>query len=192
MKPPPGSVPDSIAIRFIYEKAGKRFEFAPENLPADYETYTYIDRIDKLVRKGNAEPKIKGFSLTGAEVMDSTSGTSSKPDSTQSVLSKPHAMIAFGLDELNNEKWLIDFKTLTDVAAQKNIPVYFASNNREKYVDLFKKHGVQNVEVFDCDFTIIRTAARTNPVVYVLRSGTIENKYSWHHFDNLAEEIKNN
>ena len=176
----------------IYEKTGKRYEFAPENLPADYETYKYIDRIDKLVRKGNAEPKIKGFSLTGAEVMDSTSGTSSKPDSTQSILTKPYALIGFGLDELSNEKWLIDFKTLTEVAAQKNIPVYFASNHREKYVALFKKHAIQHVEVFDCDFTIIRTAARTNPVIYDLRSGTIQNKYSWHHFDNLAEEIKNN
>src|SRR5690349_5647600 len=40
MKPPPGSVPDSFAIVFIYEKAGKRYEF--ENLPADLDTYKFI------------------------------------------------------------------------------------------------------------------------------------------------------
>jgi uncharacterized membrane protein YphA (DoxX/SURF4 family) len=190
MKPPVGSVPDSIAIRFIYEKAGKRYEFAPENLPADFETYTYIDRIDKLVRKGNAEPKIKGFSLTGAEIVDSTSGTSTKPDSTAAVLSRPYALIGFGLNEMNNDKWLDDFKLLSEVANKKNIPVYFASNDRNKYVALFKKHAIQNVEVFDCDFTIIRTAARTNPIVYQMKSGTIQNKFGYHNFDKLADDIK--
>ena len=51
MKPPPGAVSDSTAIRYIYEKNGKRFEWSPEQLPADFETYTYVDRIDRLVRK---------------------------------------------------------------------------------------------------------------------------------------------
>ncbi|HEY0356140.1 MAG TPA: MauE/DoxX family redox-associated membrane protein, partial [Flavisolibacter sp.] len=56
MKQPPGSYGDSTAIRFIYEKDGKRYEWDWTELPADYETYTYVDRIDKLVRKGNADP----------------------------------------------------------------------------------------------------------------------------------------
>jgi hypothetical protein len=54
MKPPPGSVPDSIATVFIYEKNGKKFEFT--ELPADLETYKFKDRVDRLVRKGNAQP----------------------------------------------------------------------------------------------------------------------------------------
>ena len=66
MLPPPNSVPDSISIRFIYEKNGKQFEFSPEQLPADFETYKYIDRKQVLIRKGNADPPIKGFSLTGS------------------------------------------------------------------------------------------------------------------------------
>ena len=60
MKPPPGSVQDSFAIRFVYERAGKQFEFSPAE-PPDLNAYTYKDRIDKLVRKGNADLPIKGF-----------------------------------------------------------------------------------------------------------------------------------
>ena len=72
MKPPPGSVQDSFAIRFVYEKAGKQFEFSPVDLPADLNTYTFKDRIDKLIRKGNAELPIKGFSLKTRSGNDST------------------------------------------------------------------------------------------------------------------------
>ncbi|HEV7622245.1 MAG TPA: MauE/DoxX family redox-associated membrane protein, partial [Flavisolibacter sp.] len=73
MKPPPNSVPDSFAIKFIYEKQGKRFEFPPDKLPADFTTYKFIDRKQALIRKGNAEPAIKSFSLTGISGEDSTS-----------------------------------------------------------------------------------------------------------------------
>ncbi|MBA2744734.1 MAG: DoxX family membrane protein, partial [Flavisolibacter sp.] len=88
MLPPPGSVPDSFAMKFIYEKEGKQFEFAPEELPADLETYKFIDRIDKLVRKGNAEPAIKNFSLSGI----------TGEDSTKIVLAQPAAILVFAQD----------------------------------------------------------------------------------------------
>lgn len=63
MKPPPGSKPDSVVMKFIYEKEGKRYEWGMSELPADLKSYKYIDRVDRVVRKGNAEPPIKGFSL---------------------------------------------------------------------------------------------------------------------------------
>src|SRR5262245_31023124 len=53
MKPPPGAVQDSFAIRFVYERGGKQLEFSPTELPADLNTYTFKDRVDKLIRKGN-------------------------------------------------------------------------------------------------------------------------------------------
>ena len=42
MQVPPGALPDSFAIRFIYEKGGKEFEFAPSELPADLNTYNFL------------------------------------------------------------------------------------------------------------------------------------------------------
>jgi hypothetical protein len=50
----------------------KPFEFSPENLPADLATYKFVERTDKLIRKGNAEPAIKGFALSGITDVDST------------------------------------------------------------------------------------------------------------------------
>ena len=84
MKIPAGAVPDSFAIRFVYEKGGKKYEFSPENFPSDLGTYKFVDRKDKLVRKGNAEIPIKGFTLNAGNM-----------DSTDIVLSQPKALLLF-------------------------------------------------------------------------------------------------
>lgn len=179
MKAPAGSVPDSVAIRYVYEKDGKRFEWAPEELPADFESYTYIDRVDKVIRKGNADPPIKGFSLID------TAGT----DLTSSVLSQPIVFIAFAIDTRNAPDWISDFKRLNEFAGSKNIPVYLASSSRDEFIRLFAQHKL-NVPVLACDFTVIRTAARTNPTLYYLKNGTIENKYSENGLLKAMEQIK--
>lgn len=167
MKPPPGSLPDSIAMRFIYEKDGKRYEFAPESLPADFNTYTYVDRIDKVVRKGNAEPKIKGFSLVGL----------SGEDSTDAVLNAPVALLLF-CNEVHVDAWLNTFRDVVDEAKKKNIPVFIASATARNWVPVFGSRKITNVQFFNTDFTIVRTVARTNPTLLLLKKGTVIEKYS--------------
>ena len=170
MKPPPGSVQDSFAIRFIYEKGGKQFEFSPNELPADLNRYTFKDRIDKLVRKGNAEPPIKGFSLK----------TESGDDSTDNVLSQPYCFLLFSENfSTPLTHWQNDFEELTRAAKQKNIPVYIVTASVKDANTALQKTTFATLPVFDCDFTVIRTAARTNPCLYLLKQGTIVNKWSY-------------
>ena len=48
---------DSVVMIFKYRKNGKIVEYTIENLPADLDSsYEFIDRTDKVVRKGNATP----------------------------------------------------------------------------------------------------------------------------------------
>ena len=188
MKPPPGSRPDSIAMRFIYTKDGKEFEFAMENLPSDT-SYRFKDRIDKVVRKGDAIPKIQGFSLMGGERFDSVSGTTARADSTAIILNQPEVVIGFALSPENINSWLEDFSELVAIMKQKSIPVYFASSNRQAFVDLFAKHKI-DVQVFSCDYTNIRTSARTNPAFYHMRTGTIVNKYSYRNMEDIIKDFK--
>ena len=166
MKPPPGSVPDSFAIRFIYEKGGKQFEFAPENLPADFNTYKFIDRKDQLVRKGNAEPALKGFSLTGI----------SGQDSTEAILSSPLAVLLF-FQDVHSGKWIDkDLEMLIAAIGQKGLSLYIVSPSAPDAMKLLKSHS--GLQFFNCDFTVVRIAARTEPAVYILKNGVIWNKYS--------------
>ena len=169
MLPPPNSVPDSFSIKFIYEKNGKQFEFSPDQLPADFATYKFIDRKQVLVRKGNADPPIKGFSLTG------TSGE----DSTDQILHLPEAYLFFIQYFEHASSWLPSFKSFVQGAASKNIPVYVITSDRNGINSGLSKAGI-NLPVFICDFTIIRTASRTTPELYYIKNGTVYNKYSYH------------
>lgn len=169
MKIPANAVPDSFAIRFVYKKEGKQYEFSPENLPADLDTYEYVDRTDKLIRKGNAEPRIKGFALSG----------NSSIDSTQFVLAQPLAVLYFvngqtAITQQTKESFAAVYKA----AVQKNIPVYVITNGLENTAIELPATTYPAAQFFKVDFTAFKTAARTNPAIYLLKKGIIAGKWS--------------
>jgi uncharacterized membrane protein YphA (DoxX/SURF4 family) len=181
MKSPPGSRPDSFAIRFVYEKAGKQYEFSPAELPADLATYTFISRKDKLVKKGNAEPPIRGFLLSGV----------TDEDSTQVILSQPYAVLLFCEDfTVPVSKWEKSFASVYATAAAKNIPVYLVTTQPSQAVKNIAGKPFSGIQVLKCDFTVIRTAARTNPCLYILKEGTITGKWSRHNFSTASKILK--
>ncbi|MET0634961.1 MAG: BT_3928 family protein [Chitinophagaceae bacterium] len=181
MKPPAGSVTDSFAIVFVYEKAGKQFEFAPAALPADLNTYTYVSRRDKMIRQGNAMPAIRGFALT------SVSGE----DSTAKILSAPRVILLF-CENFNKPvgEWSDAFGEIYKKALEKNIPVYAISNTRELATRLFQPYVFRNIQVFSCDNTAIRTAARTNPCLYLIENGTVVRKAGSKQMDRIGKLIE--
>ena len=181
MKIPVGAVPDSFAIVFVYEKAGKEFEFSALDLPADLDTYKFVSRKDKLIRKGNAEPPIKGFALSGVTDIDST----------QIVLDNPYALLLFCEDfTVHVSNWEKDFTALYAEAKTKNIPAYLVTTQPAKAVEQIKGTSFAGMQVFKCDYTAIRTAARTNPAILLLQKGTIVNKESTKRMVNVLDAVK--
>jgi hypothetical protein len=178
MKPPPGSRPDSVVIKYIYEKEGKRYEWAAEELPADYSSYKYIDRIDKVVRKGNADPAVKGFSLIGI----------SGEDSTDAVLHQDKALLIYAMD-FSRPQWVKQTAKLLEAAKKQNLPVYVVSPNATEGIHAFSAAGITGVQFFNTDFTISRTVARTTPTILVLKKGTIVNKFSKKDIDRAVSVI---
>lgn len=181
MKMPAGAVPDSFTIVFVYEKGGKQYEFAPAELPADLGTYTFVKRSDKLVRKGNAEPPIKGFALSGI----------TDEDSTSVVLSQPYAIILFCEDfSVPVSKWKDAFEKLYAEASAKGIPVYAATTQMNEAKKYFSTTSFKDIPVFNCDPIAIRTAARANPTVYLLKEGTIIDKQSDKKINEITDAVK--
>lgn len=180
MKAPKGSRPDSVAIRYIYEKNGKKYEFSPEELPADLGTYKYISREDKVIRKGNATPPISGFVLKGI------SGT----DSTEAILQHPHVILIFAEHFNNSAQWVHDLAELKRVAGSKEIPIYFATTADQKVRQMLQRHQMSDIPVFSMDFTVVKTVARTNPTVLRLNEGVIIDKYGYREFDKLTAKLK--
>jgi uncharacterized membrane protein YphA (DoxX/SURF4 family) len=167
MKTPEGAVPDSFSIVFKYEKNGKQLEFDQSGFPADFDsTYKFIDRHDKLVKKGNGlQPKIVDFSLQTMEGLDTT----------QELLGYPNPYIlVMAKDMETTEKWKAGFERVMQAAAQKNIPVLLVTANAGKAATLFP-----NATVLSCDATVIKTAARVVPTYMLMQKATIIDKISY-------------
>jgi uncharacterized membrane protein YphA (DoxX/SURF4 family) len=179
MKMPANAVADSFAMKFIYEKQGKQFEFSPEELPADLATYKFIDRTQKLVRQGNAEPPIKGFSLVGLDGQDFTT----------SVLAEPKALLVFALNFEKTDDWMASFIKVYNEAKKKNIPVFIVSSDAAKGKVIFSAAGYPDIVFLNCDNIAVRTAARTNPTIYLLEKGTVVAKQSAYKIDYIISEL---
>ncbi|MER3463329.1 MAG: DoxX family protein [Chitinophagaceae bacterium] len=177
MKIPEGAVPDSFAIRFVYERGGKQFEFSPADLPSDLDQYKFVNRTDKLIRQGNAEAPIKAFSLV----------TINGEDSTQALLNDSQYTIWYfinpdskSLAQLNSQGNLIE------QARKKNIKVYLITNMGDELQKI-----ILGLPILKCDVTVFRTAARTNPCIFLMKGGTILNKWSSKNASKAINTINN-
>ena len=72
MKVPPGAIPDQFETVMIYEKNGKQQSFTMQNYPWQDTTWKFVDSKTQLVKKGNAEPEIKGFAVNDVDGNDYT------------------------------------------------------------------------------------------------------------------------
>lgn len=172
MKMPANYIPDSTVITFVYKKDGKDIEFTADKFPADFnkDTYQFVKRLDKVVRKGkNNEPAIKGFVLTGETNIDSTSF----------VLDQPYAVMLF-CEKFTGagSAWKKKFETVYANAVSKNIPCYIVTAEPAAAAEAVKGTAFQQVPVFKCDYKAIQTAARSDLCVYLLQQGTVVNKFS--------------
>jgi uncharacterized membrane protein YphA (DoxX/SURF4 family) len=183
MKPPPGAVPDSSVISFVYEKDGKQIEFTADKFPADFnDSYKFVKRYDKLIRKGNAEADIKDFDLF----------TESGTDTTISILETKGFKIFLFAKEIpeTDPAWNKEFIVILSMAETKNIPVYLISADDVGAKDYLIKNNLSGkITFFKCDATAIKTAARVNPTMYLLKQAIILNKWGAADFENSLEEI---
>ncbi len=181
MKIPPGAVPDSTIITFVYKKEGQTVEFTSDNFPDDFDDsiYHFVKRYDKLIRKGNAEPAIKDFVLN----------TLQDNDTTMQVLSDPgYNAFLFIKDDPGTGEWLNNLELLYPVLQRKKINLFVVTNNAAGISAYF--NATPGATFLKCDVVPIKTAARTNPALYLLKNGTILNKWSYADWDDAAQEIQ--
>jgi uncharacterized membrane protein YphA (DoxX/SURF4 family) len=183
MKPPPGARPDSNVISFMYEKNGKQIEFTADKFPSDFDnSYKFIKRHDKLIRKGNSEPPIKDFALI----------TESGNDTTQSLLAQKGYKIFLFAKELPevDPDWNKEFSVILSFVKLKNLPVFLITASLDQAKAYIAKNNLKDIiTIFQCDAVAIKTAARANPELYLLKQGTILNKWSRADFENAIPEI---
>lgn len=162
-KIPAGAIPDSTVITFVYKKDGKDMEFDADHFPADFNdsAYQFVNRYDKVVRKGNAEPPIKDFVLVNENNVDTT-------EALLTQQGKMLILFAKSWDPAWNEK----VNVIQSAAEKKSIPFIISTSVAEQVRANIK------APVMKSDFVAIKTAARVDPTLYLLNNGTIVSKWA--------------
>ncbi len=169
MQPPPNAVPDSVVMVFKYKKNGGVKEYTAETLPADLDsTYEFIDRIDKVVRKGNATPPIADFALF----------TLNETDTTDALLnSDDKYVMLFAKDFSAFDQWMNDdFKNFLLQLQEKQIHFYIVTADKQNAEKLI---GNLPADFLLGDATVIKTAARVNPTYFFMHGANIIDKFSY-------------
>lgn len=173
MKIPPGATPDQYASVFVYEKNGEKKEFTEDDIPWQDSTWHYVSREDKLIKKGNAEPKIQDFIITDF----------SGNDSTDLVLHHTGYTFLFMVNNVRDagKGWKAKMEHLQMDCAQYGIKLYGITSSGLSDVTQFKQDHDLHFPFLQMDGTVIKTAARSNPCLILLKNGTILGK--WHYHD---------
>jgi uncharacterized membrane protein YphA (DoxX/SURF4 family) len=181
MKAPPGSIPDSTVITMVYQKNGQKVEFDASHFPKDFDdSYKFVSRYDKVVREGNAVPAIKDFVLI----------TDAGADTTQDVLTaKGYKLFEF-VRELDDGFASQQFSVLLTAAKSKKIPFYIITADYDNVAARVRQMGIAaDVTVLKCDATAIKTAARVNPTLYLIKNAVILGKWSYADLDNAIPAV---
>ncbi|HQW84671.1 MAG TPA: DoxX family membrane protein [Ferruginibacter sp.] len=162
-KMPKDAIPDKFDYTFIYEKDGQKKEFAVDALPDS--TWHFADRKQVLVQKGkNNVPLINDF------IFNTQSGN----DTTEAILNQTgEYYLLFAKDfEDGNTNWLKSFELFS---SKTDIPVYLVTADAKKAVELINN---KSIPIFTCDATAIKTAARVNPTLFLMKGPVVKNKWA--------------
>ncbi len=192
MEMPADAVAGVTEIRFTYEKDGKQMQFTAANFPADFDdSYKLIKREEHVVREPyHNVPPITGFSLVGHnDITDTLTGETKRSDSTAIILQQPTVILLFCEDfEVSTSHWMTTFKKIYEKATAAQVPVYIVTSEQVKGDKVMATAGLP-IQVFACDRTAIRMAARSNPCLYLLKNGTIAGKWSAKTMKNVITQL---
>ena len=175
-KMPANAIPDKYDYVFVYEKNGVKKEFPVSALPDS--TWQFSERKQKLIEAGkNNIPLINDFSLTAQDGTDST-------DSLLNTAADYYLMFIKEAPD-NYRKWMPALKNIFLNAASNNKKIYVITAQRDAVVNLFLQNNLPVSQIYTCDATAIKTAARAVPVIYLMKGPVVQHKWSWADFDKI-------
>lgn len=181
MEIPKDAVRDSVEMTFQYKKDGKIIEYNQNNLPDNLDsTYEFIDRFDKIIRKGNAVAPISDFALESPSGNDTTAAILNQHSYYILLMAKDFTNIT----EWNNES----LKKLLQLVEGKNIPVFIVTADKE---NAGKQSALPAVSgMLFSDATVLKTAARVNATYFLMKKATVISKYSYVDTEKLIDELR--
>ncbi|MCU0421566.1 MAG: DoxX family protein [Bacteroidia bacterium] len=166
---PPNAKKDSVVMLFVYEKNGQKFEFTMDEIANVDTTYTYVDRIDKMIVKGD-EPPIHDFRLFDAGGVDYTDSLLNQKGFrlivVQTYLPKSRNGIEKQLAELSN----------LSIAA--GVPVWGLTNTNLAEVEPYRHEFQLPIKYYNMDATPLKSMVRSNPGIILMKNNVVIKKWS--------------
>lgn len=172
MKLPPGAKPDKYETIFTYEKDGGKKEFSSDDIPWQDTSWHFLSRKDKLVEKGTAEPKIVDFAISNFAGSDSTDFILKQKGYTFLFMVKQ-------VDKAEKKGWQERIQHLETDCQRFGIHLYGITASSKELVEQFKEADQLTFPFLQMDGTAIKTAARSNPCLILLKEGNIIGKWSY-------------
>jgi len=163
MRTPEGAVADSISIQMEFQKNGKTYFFDANQFPDDFDsTYTYKSRKEIVVRKGNGKlAPIQDFKLETLQGVDSSVALFSIPT--------PYVLVFAGQIDTR-----VPWENLLQQLHKKYKLVYIVTADKTHATNLLSKE-----QILIGDITMIKTAARVWPSIFIMNGSTIMQKLSY-------------
>jgi len=163
MASPKGAIADSVTIMMEFEKEGKKYFFDANDFPTDFDsTYVYIDRKEVVVSKGNGlKAGIGDFTLT----------TLSGLDTTQKIFITPIPYVLVFAGYVDSS---IPWNEMILKLREKYKLIYIVTADKAGAIQ-----SLPGVNVLIGDITMIKTAARVWPTIFVMNGSTIMQKITY-------------
>ncbi len=163
MKTPPGAVPDSVSIQMEFTKEGKDYVFDVNHFPENFDsTYVFKTRKEVVVQKGNGlQAAIVDFNITGLSGVDTATALFSIPT--------PYVLLFAGKIDTS-----LPWAELLKQLHNKHKLVYIVTADKSGAINT-----LANENILIGDITMIKTAARVWPTIFVMNGSTIMQKQSY-------------
>jgi hypothetical protein len=163
MKTPDGAIGDSIVIEMDFTKNGKKYSFTPDKFPNDFDsTYIFSERKEVIIKKGNGiKAPITDFNLNTLQGTDTTAALFASPT--------PYVLIFAGQIDST-----LPWEKLLQTIHNKHKLVYIVTADKSGAINTLAKENI-----LIGDITMIKTAARVWPTIFIMNGATIMQKKSF-------------
>lgn len=166
---PPDAKKDSVVMLFIYEKDGKRLELTVDQVGEIDDTYTFVDRIDKVIVEGD-KPAIHDFKLfdpNGADYTDSL------------LMQKGFRLLVVQTNIYKTRSGVeSQLAKLAKDCIANGVPVWGLTNTKLDEVEAYRHEHQLAYPYYNMDATPLKSIVRSSPGLVLMKDNVVIKKWS--------------
>ncbi|MDR1860681.1 MAG: DoxX family protein [Bacteroidales bacterium] len=172
---PPDAKPDVYKTEFWYRNVatGKVQKFDADDIPWQDSLSWQFERAESKLLKRGFHPKINSFSIQTLEGQDVTGFILQQPSELYLLTLRNPAAI--------KPETLARIRALNATANSRQIPVLCLTSAPREDIRQFMNNNELLLDIYFADDTTLKTMIRSDPGLFLLKNGTILQK--WHHHD---------